>query len=258
MKQPEQSRRDFIKTTAMATAGVSLAMTSAASYARIIGANDRINLSVVGLRSRGMALLESALNAGGNTVHFHSICDVDSKVLAKKSAEITKLVGYTPAGMKDFRKVLDKSDVDAVMIATPDHTHAPFAIYALQADKHVYVEKPCSHNPREGELLTKAAQRYPKVVQMGNQQRSAPTSIEAVRDKDITCRIELPPRHRQVARTSRVRPSRQAFPNTYPARQSTLSSRQIVSVVTTNGSPASRLIFQRGSSSIRRRRCRLR
>jgi predicted dehydrogenase len=182
MKQTEQSRRDFIKTTAMATAGVSLAMTSAASYARIIGANDRINLSVVGLRSRGMALLESAVNAGGKSVHFHSICDVAADVLAEKSADITKLVGYTPKAMKDFRKVLDQDDVDAVMIATPDHTHAPFAIYAAQAGKHVYVEKPCSHNPREGELLTMAAEKYPVVIQMGNQQRSAPTSIEAVKD----------------------------------------------------------------------------
>jgi predicted dehydrogenase len=182
MKKTEQSRRAFIKTTATATAGLSLAMSSAASYARILGANDRLNLSVVGLRSRGMALLESAINAGGSSVHFHSVCDVDANVLAEKSAEITKLVGYAPASFKDFRTVLDQDEVDGVMIATPDHTHAPFAIYAMQAGKHVYVEKPCSHNPREGELLTMAAEKYPTVIQMGNQQRSAPTSIEAIKD----------------------------------------------------------------------------
>jgi predicted dehydrogenase len=182
MKPTDSSRRDFLKTSAMATAGLSLAMTSAASYARVLGANDRLNLAIVGMRSRGMALLESALNAGGSSVHFHSLCDVDSKVMKKTSEEVSKLLGYMPKTMKDYRKVLDQGDVDAVMIATPDHTHAPFAIYGMQADKHVYVEKPCSHNPREGELLTMAAERYPVVIQMGNQQRSAPTSMEAIRD----------------------------------------------------------------------------
>jgi len=182
VNKSRQSRRNFIKTSATAGAGLSLAMSSAASYARILGANDRINLGVVGMHNRGMALSESAVNAGGDSVHFHSICDVDSQVLAEKSAELTKLVGYTPATAKDFRRLLDQRDIDAVLIATPDHTHALFAIYAMQADKHVYVEKPCSHNPREGELLSKAAKRYGTVVQMGNQQRSAPTSIEVIRD----------------------------------------------------------------------------
>ncbi len=182
MSKSQQTRREFIKTTATASAGLSLALSSAASYARILGANDRINLSVAGLNNRGMALIQSAINAAGDSVHIHSICDVDSRVIAEKSAQIAKAVGYTPATFKDYRKVLDQADIDAVMIATPDHTHAPFAIYAMQADKHVYVEKPCSHNPREGELLAQAAERYGMVVQMGNQQRSAPTSIEAIQD----------------------------------------------------------------------------
>ena len=182
MSESQQTRRDFIKTTATATAGLSLAMSSAASYARILGANDRINISMVGMRSRGMALFESAFNAAGNLLHVDSIYDVDSRVLAEKSAEIAKLAGYTPATGKDFREALDKPEIDAVVIATPDHMHAPFAIYSMQAGKHVYVEKPCSHNPREGELLVKAQQRYGTIVQMGNQQRSAPTSIEAMKD----------------------------------------------------------------------------
>lgn len=182
MNKLHQSRREFIKTTAKVGAGLSLALSSAASYSRILGANDRINLSFVGLRSRGMALLESAVDVGGDALNVHSICDVDSRVLAEKSSLIADLTGHKPATAKDFRQVLENRDIDAVVIATPDHTHAPFAIYAMQADKHVYVEKPCSHNPREGELLVEAAKRYGTVVQMGNQQRSAPSSIQGIQD----------------------------------------------------------------------------
>ncbi|MEE4216925.1 MAG: Gfo/Idh/MocA family oxidoreductase [Xanthomonadales bacterium] len=182
MNDNRQSRRDFIRKTTAATAGLSLAMSSAASYARILGANDRINLSCAGMRNRGMGLLESAFKSAGSQMHVDSICDVDSRELADKSAQLAALTGHGPHVEKDFRKILESRDIDAVVIATPDHLHAPFAIMAMQAGKHVYVEKPCSHNPREGELLAEVAKRYGTVVQMGNQQRSAPTSIQAVQD----------------------------------------------------------------------------
>jgi predicted dehydrogenase len=182
MSDTRQSRRNFIKTTTTATAGLSLAMSSAASYARILGANDRINLAVAGVRSRGMALIESAFKTAGAKVAIDSICDVDSRELADKAAQVSKLTGHTPHAEKDYRKILESRDIDAVVIATPDHLHAPFAVWAMQAGKHVYVEKPCSHNPREGELLTEAQKRFGTVVQMGNQQRSAPTSIQAMKD----------------------------------------------------------------------------
>ena len=182
MKVTGQSRRDFIKNTTAATAGLTLASFSAASYARILGANDRINMACVGVRSRGITLLSSALGSAGSKVHLDSICDVDSRELADKSAAIEEITGYKPHTEKDYRKLLDERDIDAVIIATPDHLHAPFAIWAMQAGKHVYVEKPCSHNPREGELLTKGMKQYGTVVQMGNQQRSAPTSIQAIRE----------------------------------------------------------------------------
>ena len=182
MNDKVQSRRDFIRTTTAATAGLSLAMSSAASYARILGANDRINLSCAGMRNRGMGLLESAYKSAGSQMHVDSICDVDSRELADKSAQLVQMTGHTPHTEKDFRKILESRDIDAVVIATPDHLHAPFAIMAMQAGKHVYVEKPCSHNPREGELLAKGAKQYGTVVQMGNQQRSAPTSIQAIKD----------------------------------------------------------------------------
>ena len=85
-----------------------------------------------------------------------------------------------PATEKDFRKILERKDVDAITIATPDHWHAPMAILGLQAGKHVYVEKPCSHNPGEGALLVEAQKKYGKLVQMGTQQRSSPHTIEIV------------------------------------------------------------------------------
>ncbi len=176
----KHSRREFLKTAAAAGAGAAFALSGAASYSRVLGANDRINVAYVGMRSRGWALAQSGYLAGGTEVA--ALCDVDSRELAEKSAAAAEMTGRRPAAEKDFRRTLESKDVDAVVIATPDHTHAPFTIYAAQAGKHVYVEKPCSHNPREGELLVKARDRYGKIIQMGNQQRSAPTSIEAVQD----------------------------------------------------------------------------
>ena len=89
-------------------------------------------------------------------------------------------MGEAPAAEKDFRKILEQKDVDAITIATPDHWHTPMAIAGLQAGKHVYVEKPCSHNPAEGAMLVQAQQKYGKLVQMGTQQRSSPHTIEVV------------------------------------------------------------------------------
>ena len=108
------------------------------------------------------------------------MCDVESNILNKFATATEKQMGTAPKTEKDFRKVLEKTDVDAVTIATPDHWHAPMAILALEAGKHVYVEKPCSHNPAEGVLLVKAQQKYNKLVQMGTQQRSSKHTIEIV------------------------------------------------------------------------------
>ena len=98
----------------------------------------------------------------------------------KFAAETKQAMGSAPATEKDFRKILEQKDVDAISIASPDHWHTPMAIAGLQAGKHVYVEKPCSHNPAEGALLVEAQKKYGKVVQMGTQQRSSPHTIEIV------------------------------------------------------------------------------
>ena len=159
--------------------GLSVA-TTASSYANILGANDRINLAVIGLRGRGKALVSAA--GAQENASMKAICDVDSRESAITGKLVEERFGKKPKFHKDIRRLLEDKNIDAIMIAAPDHWHAPMSLMGLQADKHVYVEKPCSHNPGEGELLVEAQKKYGKVVQMGNQQRSAPISIEAMKD----------------------------------------------------------------------------
>jgi predicted dehydrogenase len=171
------TRREFLDTLATGAAG--LAITSAKSYGRILGANDRLNFAIIGLHSRAYAHL-SALKANKADACISHVCDVDSNTLKKFAAEVQKEMGDTPATDKDFRSLLQLKEIDAITIASPDHWHAPMAIAGLQAGKHVYVEKPCSHNPAEGALLVEAQKKYGKLVQMGTQQRSSPHTIEVV------------------------------------------------------------------------------
>jgi predicted dehydrogenase len=172
------NRREFIDTLAVGAAGLAI-RANAKSYGAIIGANDRVNFATIGLNGRGHAHL-SALQANKETASLGYVCDVDSNTMAKFAGEATQAMGTAPVTEKDFRKILEKKDVDAISIATPDFWHTPMAIAGLQAGKHVYVEKPCSHNPAEGVMLVEAQKKYGKVVQMGNQQRSSPHSIEII------------------------------------------------------------------------------
>jgi predicted dehydrogenase len=172
------TRREFLDALAAGVVGVA-AGTTARSYGRILGSNDRLNFAVIGLNGRAYAHLAS-LKANRRAAQITHVCDVDSEILRKFAVSAEQHMGGAPASEKDFRKVLESKDVDAITIATPDHWHAPMAIAALQASKHVYLEKPCSHNPAEGEMLVQAQQRYGKQVQMGNQQRSSPHTIEVI------------------------------------------------------------------------------
>jgi predicted dehydrogenase len=176
------TRRDFIRKTAFGSAAIGfggLAFPQMA-YGSIAGANDRINAAVIGVRSRGKAHVKAIHADPLAKIVF--TCDVDDQIIEEHNAWCEQNIGYVPKVQKDFRKVLDNKDVDAVFIATPEHWHAPMAIMALQAGKHVYVEKPCSHNPYENELLVAAQKKYGKSVQMGNQQRSAKTSMRAINE----------------------------------------------------------------------------
>src|SRR5271170_2183925 len=172
------TRREFIGTVAAGTAGMAVGAT-AKSYAQILGANDRLNFAVFGLNSRAYAHL-SSLKANKDAARISYVCDVDSTILEKFAGATQKEMGSAPATEKDYRKVLASKDVDAITIATPDHWHTPLAIAGLQAGKHVYLEKPCSHNPAEGVMLLQAVQKYQKLVQMGTQQRSSPHTIEVI------------------------------------------------------------------------------
>lgn len=172
------TRREFLDTLAVGAAGLAIGST-AKSYGQILGSNDRLNFAIMGLHSRGYAHL-SSLKANKASARVAYVCDVDSNTLKKFADSANNELGYAPATEKDFRNVLAKKDVDAITIATPDHWHTPMAIAGLQAAKHVYVEKPCSHNPAEGAMLVEAQRKYGKRVQMGTQQRSSPHTMEIV------------------------------------------------------------------------------
>lgn len=173
-------KRDFLKNSALATTGFVLANTFG-SFATYAGTpSDKIRVALVGVNSRGLHV--GKLFAQMPNVEIAYICDVDSLVLQKGILEIEKITNKKPKGEKDIRKIVADKNVDAIMIATPDHWHAPMAIMAVAAGKHVYVEKPASHNPNEGELLVAAAQKYNKIVQLGNQRRSFPGVNQMVKD----------------------------------------------------------------------------
>jgi predicted dehydrogenase len=173
-----KSRREFMKELTLGTAGLAVGL-NASSYARIAGANGRVNFAIIGLHGRGYAHLE-CIAQNKDTMVTH-ICDVDKRDLDKFAAAAQNTFKQTPVKEKDFRRVLESRDVDVITIATPEHWHTPMAIMGLQAGKHVYVEKPSSHNPYEGELLVQAQKKYGKLVQLGSQQRSSEHTIEIIR-----------------------------------------------------------------------------
>lgn len=176
------SRRTFIKKTSQGSAALALGtyLWPKNSYSRIRGANESLQVAVIGVRSRAKALIMGINKYPGAKIRYN--CDVDDLIMEAHNTWCQNTLGYVPQAIRDFRKALEDKDVDAVFIATPEHWHAPMAIMALKAGKHVYVEKPCSHNPHENELLVAAQKKYGLKVQMGNQQRSAKTSILAIDD----------------------------------------------------------------------------
>ena len=143
-------RRHFLKTTAVGT--ISATAVSALSTRKVRGANDRVRLGLIGCGGRGTGLAQQF--ASIQNVELAYACDPDQE----RSATTAKSLG-TAKPVQDLRRVIDDQTVDAVLVATPDHWHTPAALLALEAGKHVYVEKPCSHNLREGRLLVEAARR---------------------------------------------------------------------------------------------------
>ena len=175
--------RDFIKKVAVTSTGIAVGGTafgfSAKSYKNIIGANDRIHVAAIGLNGRGNSMVGTI--AKQKNTELSCVCDVDSRAMPKAINSVMKAgQTTTPKSEGDCRKVLEDKSIDAIYIATPDHWHAPLTIMGCQAGKHVYVEKPLSHNPREGELAIAVARKYDRVVQMGAQRRSAPILTQGI------------------------------------------------------------------------------
>jgi predicted dehydrogenase len=178
-----EKRRDFIKKIAIGTAGVAIGgkafSLNAKNYNRAIGANEKLRVAVIGVNGRGNGMGKNF--AQQKDTEVVCICDVDERALAKALKNIMSTEsGSTPKTEKDLRKVMDDKSIDAIYTATPDHWHAPITIMGCQAGKHVYVEKPLCHNPREGEMAVEAARKYNRVVQMGAQRRSAPVLTQGI------------------------------------------------------------------------------
>jgi predicted dehydrogenase len=172
-------RRGFIRDASLA--GMGLVVTNRLPSPAIASAgspNERVVVAVMGLNGRGLVLARNFARSPNTELAY--LCDVDSSVLATAQRELQHDLTKAPKAIGDFRRALDDKDVDALVIAAPDHWHAPAAILALKAGKHVYVEKPASHNPHEVELLVGAQRKYGRLVQVGNQQRSAVRTIEAM------------------------------------------------------------------------------
>lgn len=172
-KKPEMSRRDFFKASAGVTAAGFAAARGFAEIVppRVLGANERVRVAVIGLHDRGNAHIHAF--AALPNVELAALCDVYEPILNGRLAEVEKMGRPKPCGYQDVRKLLDDKSIDAVSIATPNHWHSLMGIWACQAGKDVYVEKPCSHNLWEGRQLVRATQRYNRIVQHGTQIRSS-------------------------------------------------------------------------------------
>jgi predicted dehydrogenase len=167
------SRRQFLGYSSAALAGAALAPTAAASP------NETLRIAVVGVRGRGLQHVEGLL--AQKNLEIAAICDVNSNIIDKAMKMIEAKQGKKPVFVQDFRKLVEDKSLDAVSIATSNHTHALLAIWGMQAGKHVYVEKPVSHNIWEGRKIVEAARKYGKICQTGTQSRSYKGFQEAIK-----------------------------------------------------------------------------
>src|SRR5438105_9979341 len=168
-------RRDFLKTTGKA---ISAGAATLALGGKVLGANDRVRVAICGVRGRGNDHIKGFARV--SNAEIAALCDVDESVLNQRLSNVQALGKPKPKAYGDIRKLLEDKDIDAISIATPNHWHSLMAIWACQAGKDVYVEKPCSHNWFEGRQLVRAVKKYNRICQHGSQSRSNPGMIEAV------------------------------------------------------------------------------
>ena len=176
-------RRDFIKTSAIGGAGLTIGAMgfSAKSYAAISGANDRLNLAVIGVRNQGTVHLNSWCSLkDSHNVRVRAVCDTDEALFGPAVKLVADKTGEKPSTNWDLRAILDDKQIDAVSIVVPNHWHALAAIWAAQAGKHVYVEKPASHNIWEGRKMIEAWRKYGRRMQVGLNNRSSKNVREAM------------------------------------------------------------------------------
>ncbi len=183
------SRRDFAVRVGAAAAGLAVGgelFTPRAEGApqvgpRILGANDRVVTASIGIRGQGNALKRGFARVPN--LEIKTLCDIDANLADERihDPQLKDVATFKPGFVQDLHRVLDDKDIDAVVIATPNHWHALATIWALQAGKHVYVEKPASHTVWEGRQMVEAAKRYNKVVQVGTMNRSRPAVREAIK-----------------------------------------------------------------------------
>ncbi len=178
------SRRNFLQRSVAATAGSYLALSGSSHLVtRARGANDEIRVAVAGIRSQGNGHVGRFQGQSG--VRVVALCEPDKEILGNRLAEFKKRYEVGDDAIKgyvDIRDVLDRKDVDVIVIATPNHWHSLMTVWGCQAGKHVYVEKPVSHSIWEGRKMVEAARKYNRIVAAGTQQRSCPAVQEAARD----------------------------------------------------------------------------
>jgi predicted dehydrogenase len=172
------TRRDFLKFSGAGIATTALGAT-ASSYVRVMGANDRVRVAICGVRGRGNDHIHGFPRVSGTEIA--ALCDVDENVLNQRLGDIEKMGLPKPKSYVDVRKLLENKEIDAISIAAPNHWHSLMAIWACQAGKDVYVEKPCSHNSFEGRQLVRAVKKYNRICQHGSQWRSNPGMLEAMK-----------------------------------------------------------------------------
>jgi len=186
------SRREFVHRSALLSAaatalGVGTTQAEDKSSAVVKrAASDRLRVAVVGVRSRGMSHVGGYL--GKNNCDIVAVCDADAGVIGKAMESIKTKQGEAPQFVQDFRKLIEDKTIDIVSIATPNHWHALMAVWAMRAGKHVYVEKPATHNVHEGRLMAQAARKYKRICQVGTQSRSNPgmrAAIQHIHDGNI-------------------------------------------------------------------------
>jgi len=186
----EISRRQFLAKTTKTAAGVVAATTLAgcstqnhvvapAFATRVLGANERVNMAIIGIRGRGAGHVRTF--SGMKNVNVKTICDIDEHLYASRAKSAQEQQGVAPGTEFDMRRVFDDKDIDAISTATPNHWHALVTVWACQAGKHVYVEKPCSHTIWEGRKMIEAARKYNRLVQVGFQSRSSNNVLKAIK-----------------------------------------------------------------------------